>query len=170
MPESRVLLHYEGPIDFQRSEILLKQVKNKLAELSLKEILKKRLYAVMVECIENLMRYAANKVKNNFQPTVSLEEADTMYRVFTSNLISNSNLGLLEDKLKKIVRSNREQLQEMYEEQINKETNTSRIGAGLGFMIMSLKSDRPIEYSFKKISDEFSIFELSVMIPIDIIN
>ncbi len=167
MSGNQVILNFEGLIDFQTSEVLLQQVKNDLDSHPISKTLKKRIYSVMVECIENVMRHSDSKMVKGYQPSIRLEKTHELYEIVAGNIISNLKVGLLEEKLEKIVHSNEEQLHEMYEKQIDRDAILVTDGAGLGFLTMALKSGRPIEYKITEVNDEFSVFELCVSIPVD---
>jgi hypothetical protein len=121
----------------------------------------------MVECIENMLRHRARVEGKSVFPYVKLEKGIHEYRVTCGNLILNSHVAVLEEKLKKISNSDKEQLREMYKEQINQDFILTKDGAGLGFITIAQKSNTPLSYKFIAVNEQLSIFELKVNIPID---
>lgn len=167
MSDNQIILDYKGPVDFETTNILLQEVKNKLASHGIKKIFKKRVYSIMVECIENMLRHNAETIKDNLQPYIKLERGKLEYLVTAGNLILNSSIANLDEKLKKIGHSDKKQLRSMYKEQINKDDVLTKNGAGLGFMTIALKSGISLNYEFIAVNEQLSIFELKVTIPID---
>ena len=167
MSDNQVILDYKGPIDFKTTGILLQEVKNNLASHNVKKVLKKKIYSIMVECIENMLRHNAGTKENNLHPYIMLEKGDLEYLITAGNLILNSNVAILEEKLKEISHSDKKRLRNMYKEQINKDTDVIKNDAELGFITIALKSGIPLSYEFIAVNEQLSIVELKVNIPID---
>lgn len=167
MSDNLVILNYEGPVKFDTTEKLLQQVKIDLASHDIKKILKKRIYTILVECIENMLRHHAEDKKNSVQPYIKLEKDTFEYRVTTRNLILNSDVAILKAKLDKIANSDMGQLHDMYEAQINQDADLTQNGAGLGLLTIALKSNNPLNYNVIPVNEQHSVFELQVIITID---
>lgn len=167
MSDKKIILNYEGPIDYHTTGILLNKVKNDLASHDIQKVLKKRIYNILVECMENILHHNARGKENSIQPYIKLEKRTSEYRVTSGNLILNTDAAILREKLNKIVGSEREQLHKMYETQINKETIQGKDGAGLGLITIALKSNSQLSYKVIEVDDQHSVFELRVIIPID---
>lgn len=167
MSEYQVILNYEGPIEFETTETLLQKVKHDLESHDIKKVLKKRVYNIMVECIENMLRHKAGAKGTDVHPYIKLETGAQEYLVTAGNLILNEEVDLLKDKLEKVAKSDKEQLQKMYEDQINKDAVPDKNGAGLGIITIALKSHNRIDHSFYPIDKQLSVFELRVTIPIE---
>jgi len=56
MPESGLFLDYSGMVDHETIDRLLKTLKKSKEFLSLDKTTGKRLYAVLVECLENIAK------------------------------------------------------------------------------------------------------------------
>lgn len=167
MSANEVILNYQGPVDFETTEKLLRQVKDKLASHDIKKVYKKRVYSILVECIENILRHTDGNREESVDPYIRLEKGILEYKITTSNLLLKSNLSLIKEKLSIIAKSDKEQLQKMYKDQINKEIDLTKNSAGLGFITIALKSNSPLYYEFNEVDEQFSVFELRVTIPID---
>jgi hypothetical protein len=74
------------------------------------------------------------------------------------------NKSDLTKKLDNINNADNEALTYLYDEIINKEIKHDDNGAGLGFILMKLKSGNKIEYSFTRIDKKFSFFEINIVI------
>lgn len=167
MSDNQVIVNYEGPIRFETTKTLLQQVKIDLETHAIKKVLKKRVYSIMVECIENMLRHRAGAKESNVHPYIKLEKVALEYMVTAGNLILNSDVPILEETLKKVISSDKELLHKMYDEQINKEPDLTKNGAGLGIMTMALKANGKITYYFTQVNEKFSVFELRITVSID---
>ena len=167
MPNNETILNYEGPIEFEITEELLQKVKCDLEPHDIRKVLKKRVYNILVECIENILRHKAGDANTSVHPYIKLESDKDAYLITAGNLIEKDEVNDLKSKLDVVVLQNKEQLQKMYEEQINKEEIPTHNGAGLGILTIALKSNNKIDYGFKTIDNKYSVFELRVTIPVE---
>jgi len=60
--------------------------------------------------------------------------------------------------------SGEKKLNTLYENKINKKVSQEENGAGLGFMLMKIKSGNKIDYNFTSIDDEHLYFELKISV------
>ena len=164
MTVNQTILNYKGPIEFKTTELLLQKVKNDLEAHDIKKVLKKRVYNIMVECIENILRHNAADPNNDVHPYIVLEKGADNYFITAGNLITNEGVDILKEKLNIVSNQDKEGLLEMYDNQINKEDIFEKDGAGLGIITIAIKSDSKINYTFKPINDQFSVFELQVSV------
>jgi len=167
MPKHQNILNYKGPIEFKTTEILLQKVKNDLEGHNIKKVLKKRVYNIMVECIENILRHNAADPDTKIHPYIVLEKGAEEYLITAGNLITNDDVGLLKDRLNIVSNLNKEDLLKMYDNQINKEDVIIEDGAGLGIITIALKSNSKINYSFTTVNEQLSVFELQITVPFD---
>ena len=167
MSKSQIIYSYEGPVDLQSSDELFEQVKNELDIQNIRKVYKKRMYNFMVECIQNILRHNRVGDTSKPHPHIKLEREGFEYRIISTNPVYTSQIGQLRTKLNKLAESNKEQLSKMYEKQINADRDYSRIGAGLGLIIMSLKSSIPLQYEFVELNEEISIYKLQATVTVE---
>ncbi len=167
MAKIQTILNYRGPIEFETTEILLQKVKKDLEVHSIKKVLKKRVYNIMVECIENMLRHHAAPSDTSIHPYISLEKGQQEYLITAGNLISNEEVDDLQLKIDHVKKQDKEGLLKMYEDQINKDTIAKNKGAGLGIITIALKANSKINYNFTPVNNELSVFELQVSVPLE---
>jgi hypothetical protein len=166
MPGSGFFLDYTGMVDNETINRLLMTLKKSEEFLRLDKTTGKRLYAVLVECLENI---AKNSIKNaafdlKFQPFITALIQNKKVIIKTGNPVREVNKSDLTKKLDNINNADNEALTYLYDEIINKEIKHDDNGAGLGFILMKLKSGNKIEYSFTRIDKKFSFFEINIVI------
>lgn len=167
MSKNQTILNYKGPIEFKTIELLLQKVKNDLEPQNIRKVLKKRVYNIMVECIENILKHKVTDASTEIHPYILLEKDKRKYLITAGNVISNEDVELLRQKLNDIINQDKEVLLKMYEDQINREEILQETGAGLGLITMALKSNSKISYSFTPVNGKLSVFELQVTVPFD---
>lgn len=167
MSENQTILKYKGPIEFKTIELLLQKVKNDLEPQNIRKVLKKRVYNIMVECIENILKHKVTEPGTEIHPYILLEKSNEKYLITAGNVISNEDVEFLRQKLNDVINQDKEVLLKMYEDQINKEEILQDTGAGLGLITMALKSNSKISYSFTPVNGKLSVFELQVTVPFD---
>lgn len=165
MSETQTILNYQGFIEFKTTEILLQKVKNDLETHSINKVIKKRVYNIMVECIENVLKHHAADPNGKIHPYIVLEKERNKYLITAGNLISNDKIDDLKQKLNAAKNQDKANLLKMYESQIGKEDVLLDKGAGLGIITIALKANSNFNYSFAHVNKESSIFELQVTVP-----
>ena len=84
-------------------------------------------------------------------------------RLETTNPIHNSDIDLLKKKIDRVNNKTREELKALYRDTITNGHFSPKGGAGLGFIEMAKTSGNNLEYSFRKISGEFSVYTFCVI-------
>ncbi|MGQ1785303.1 MULTISPECIES: SiaB family protein kinase [unclassified Saccharicrinis] len=167
MSKIKTILNYRGPIEFETTEILLQKVKKDLEAHAIKKVLKKRVYNIMVECIENILRHHAAPPNTTIHPYIILEQEQEGYLITAGNLISNDEVNDLHQKIDHVKGQDKEGLLKMYEDQINKDGIAINKGAGLGIITIALKANSKINYNFTPVNAGWSVFELQVSVPLE---
>lgn len=166
MQEAGVILNYAGPIDYDKIDSLLLNLKGTREFIRLQKLTGKRLYAIVVECLENIARHSAKNFPggSGFQPFITIEQKEDKITVRAGNPIEVSEAEQLVNKLDRINHMGPDALITTYEKMINKETRDDENGAGLGFIIMRLKSGNKIDFTIHKINSATYDFKIMVSI------
>lgn len=166
MSEPEIILDYKGTINFETIDPLLNRIKKHPSFRSLIKQVQKKLYSIVVECIENINNHSVPDLANykNRLPYISLRKQCDKYIITAGNVISNENINKLRNKIEQINQLDKAGLKALYEDIINKKNVPGEKGAGLGLLTMALKSENRLDYNFFSISDKYSYFEISVYI------
>ena len=124
------------------------------------ETTKKRVYHVMVECLQNICKHADEK---EFTEDIGRGKGillvgndSEQYSITTGNIISNENISGLAEMLDRINAMNPDEIKKTYKQMIRDARLSDKGGAGLGFIDMVKKTGNPIEYLVHQIDDEKS--------------
>ena len=97
-------------------------------------------------------------------PHISLKKQGSNFIIYAGNPILNQNVDDLKGRLEEINNLNKEGLNELYENIINKEFASEKNGAGLGLITIALKASSKIIYKITRLDENYSYFELEVEI------
>lgn len=166
MPESVIFLEYSGRFDHKIIDKLLKNLKKSKSYVSLPRITGKRVYAILVEIMENIVKHSVKKYagESRSYPYISVGMNENDIVVKAGNPIYHEKANKLACRLDKVNKMDDGSLSVLYDKMINKETKVDENGAGLGFILMKLKSRNRIEYSFTEAGNDISYFFLQVTI------
>jgi hypothetical protein len=168
LAQRKIFLDYTGPVDQTIIDSLLQNLKKTKEYLNLSKIPGKRVYAILVECLENMAKHTPGDIPVNHGklPYVSAGEWDDSISIYAGNPVLSEKTDLLANRLNKVNGMNQEDLTILYEKILNRETRLTDngAGAGLGFILMRLKSGKKIDYSFTRIDDNLSFFEIQISV------
>ena len=167
MSNQEVILEYKGAVTFEKIDSLLIELKAQPAFRDFKKTDQKRAYSIIVECLENIYKHSFSNPPDGDEkvlPYFIFGRQEDKYIVSTGNLISNNEINELKNELEQINRLNRDELKASFEEIINKEPISNAKGAGLGLIIIALKSKNKIKYNISSIDKNYSFFEMTIII------
>ncbi len=165
-------LVYEGEITHQITKAFTSLAENKMDSYSEDTNMKKKVFHVMVECLQNLSKHAEDvKILKNkgyagngifIIGRVGPDNED--YHILTGNVIDNSSVPELEAFLDNINNLDRDGLKELYKKQMREGTLSEKGGAGLGLIDIARKTGEKLDYSFIKIEEKKSFYTLRTKI------
>lgn len=164
------ILYYKGNIDSDLINRVLDAIEEKLIKGNEHSKLRKKVYNVLVESLQNLYHHVEN-VPEDFEDQSSekygilaINKVDKGYKIITGNFIRTDNVGKLEEKIKRINRSSHEEITELYKFILNHQRISSKGGGGLGLVDIVRKTGNKLEYSFKEYNENSSFFYLNILV------
>lgn len=159
------VMAFTGYFDHLLTTLLLVNVKNKLSATDAITGVEKKVYSVMVECIENVSKHnivggAAQNIS-----TMVLIKSPTKFTIVTGNQVLNNEIPELKEKLNKVSKSSMAELKQLYREQILSK-RTDENGAGLGIIDIAIKCNNQIKYDFKPLTASTTFYILQTEINI----
>lgn len=168
MSHTKIFLDYSGPVNQIIIDNILQNLKNKVEFQNLSKVTGMRIYAIVVECLENIAKHTRGGVgdKNGRQPYISAGEWNDMISILSGNPVLHEKTAMLAARIDKVNGMERGELLNLYEHILNGETKLTENGggAGLGFILMKLKSTRNIGYTFTRIDSNYSFFEIQISV------
>ncbi len=165
MKESKVSIAYEGEISHEITKVFSSLAESHIAIENESNSLKKRVFHVMIESLQNLSKHSGEKhdisSATDGQGIFFVSKTKSEYTITTGNIINKDELPGLKLVIKKINSSDKKSLKELYKEQIKKGRLSDKGGAGLGFIDIVRKTGEQLIYSFFDINKKKSYFVLT---------
>jgi hypothetical protein len=171
MASSGFPLIYKGEMNHQIMRSFAFMANRKISERNLPTSVRKRVFHIMIECLQNVTKHSDDFDKDDRQIGNGLfivgQNTDSFY-VVTGNLIHNEKIKSFEEKLTIINQSDPAELKRIFLKQMMEGNLTEKGGAGLGLIDIARKSGRKLFYHFVPYDNNLHYFLLAVSIPFDI--
>jgi hypothetical protein len=165
--KNNVILHYKGNVDSDVINHILDTVEDKMVQVNEQAKLRKKVYNVLVESLQNLYHHV-DKVPDDFEDQTSekygLLIVEKGYKIITGNFVHADNIEKLEEKIKRINRSSHEEIKELYKFILNHQRISAKGGGGLGLVDIARKTGNKLDYTFKKYNDNYFFFYLNILV------
>jgi hypothetical protein len=174
LKDHEMVFWYNGPV----SQVLVVEIgdiiKKSIEDESDRKVIN-RIFSILVEQMQNIIKYSVHKksgkegedifILSSGLIAVGLEGAD--YSVISGNVICNTDIERVRERLDLIISMDREAQKEYYKTMRRKEPDPHSRGAGLGFIEMARKASRPLEYRFTPIDETHSFFALKAIVSME---
>jgi predicted DNA-binding protein (UPF0278 family) len=167
---TNTILYYKGNVDSDVINHVLDTVEDKMVEVNEQSKLRKKVYNVLVESLQNLYHHV-DRVPEDFEDQTAekfglliVKKVDNGYTITTGNFVQTENIEKLEEKIRRINRSSHDELKELYKFILNHQRISAKGGGGLGLVDIARKTGNKLEYTFKEYNDKYSFFYLNILI------
>jgi hypothetical protein len=145
---------------------VLSFTETKLTEEDVDLNLRKRVFGILVEILENLAKYSPGKEPEKMygMPVAMIRMEDDIYSITTGNLINNDNVELLKSKLDIINENDKVGLKEMFRNSISGQKIEVESTGNMGLIDMARKSGSKLQYQFEQINSLYSYYTLTVKV------
>lgn len=168
MEKGNIMLSFKGEVTSDLLTSILQIMESKMETLEEPPKIKKKVYNILVECLQNLYHHLDDddfKTKINEKSALfMIRKVDGEYSIMTGNFIANENVELMQGRLDRINAMDKAELKVYYKEVLNNGEMSAKGGGGLGMIDIARKSGKKLEYNFNKIDDEYSFFSLNIKV------
>lgn len=172
---------YRGIFSQVITDSIIALTENNLDSIGESSKLKKRVFSIMVECLQNITRHQFIDGREDLTADQSglfvICNKDKSYQMTSGNVVNNDAIPHLKQLLDKVNSLDKDALKDYYKHVLEDGSISSKGGAGLGLIEMARKSGNKLFYTFEKIDDEISYFYMNTSIsqqldevPIDFID
>ncbi len=158
MNEEDVVLVYSSEFDQEIIKSMLKYTEDKLESSVIDSVVKRKIFNVMVEMLQNITKHQYVKDNNRMTPIFMLIEKENEFQLVTGNPILTSVIESLTDRINKINGMDPAQLKAYYKEARLASRISDVGGAGLGFIDIARKTENKIEFGYYEIDSEHHQF------------
>ena len=165
-----VLFSFEGNITSGQINLILEEIEGKFKVKSTSTKIRKKVYNIMVESIQNLFHHSDDVPKELTQTLgqrygmVIIARDNKGFRITVGNFVSTSNVQYLTEKIEKINSLSSDELKEMYKYILNYQKMSSKGGGGLGLIDIARKSDQKLGYKFYPYNANYYFYRLDIFV------
>lgn len=165
-----VVLSYKGSITSELINDVLDGVEKKLEEVGEDGKVRKKIYNVLVESLQNLFHHIEEThegINERLDPkfgVLFVVRTGTEYKVITGNFINSSKIKFLKEKLDKINSLSKDELKDMYKFILNHQKLSAKGGGGLGLVDIARKTGSKLIYNFFNYNNNYYFFSLEIVI------
>lgn len=172
MRERKVLLSYIGDIKYETIEVLLNKANIEMEKVHIDSRIKKKIYRVMVECLENVLKHSdlldfISENPNYKYSRFLFEFENNEFYLSTGNIINNDSIDELLQKINLVNGLDFSGLRKLHDHVITNGKISIKGGAGLGIIDIALRSNNQLNYKIDPIDSNYSYFNLTIKISKD---
>jgi len=167
-----VFFTYDGDIASKQINDILEEVEKKLTDISASIKVRKKIYNILVEGLQNLFHHSED-VPQDLVDTLGkrygmivITRVDDHFRVTVGNFVTSDQVKFLTEKIEKINELSEDGLKEMYKFILNYQKISSKGGGGLGLIDMARKSDQKLAYRFYPYNENYCFYRLDIFVSI----
>ena len=172
MEQDDVLIAFKGFITSELLTSVLQIMESKMEDLHEAPRTRKKVFNVLVECLQNLYHHidefevlgTIEEVSEKKSAIFSISRSLECYNIVTGNFVSNYNVNNLTSKINKVNDLTRDELKSYYKQVLNNGEISEKGGGGLGFIDIAKKSGEKLVYNIREIDENYSFFTLTVKI------
>ncbi len=155
---------YRGDFDISITDNILGLAEESLHIANHKTVIKKRVYFVLVEGLQNITRHQQEKLGGeSIEPGLFvLQRRENSYFVTTGNVIKQEEVANLKEQLDIINTLDKKELKEYSMSCLEGGKLSDKGGAGLGLIEIARKSSGFLSYNFVKLDEDYYYFYLLV--------
>jgi len=159
-------LEYTGPVTYKTIDHLLKELKKTEEFRALHKITARRVYAILVEILENIAKHSVSSSSGASlcQPHITAEMKEENIVINAENPVSAEKRESMTAQLELVNDLDLEDLTLFYEDKINRKTKRYENGAGLGFILVRLKSGNKIDFTFTEQPGRFLCLSIQITV------
>ena len=168
MERNNIMLSFKGEITAELLTSVLQIMESKLDNMQEEPKIKKKVYNVLVECLQNLYHHL-DEISPDMNDKIRsaifmIGKIDNEYHILTGNYIKNTNIASLQKRLDDINLLSKEELKEYYKAILNNGEMSDKGGGGLGMIDIARKTGQKLDFNFNPIDEQFSFFSLNIKI------
>jgi len=153
---------YKGHISDEIINVLLEIIKKKFKQFKIDYSLRKKIYNIGVECLENIRDHAVNQSEKD--SIFIIGTSDDIFYLGTGNVIDKNISNDIVSNLEKINSLDKEGLKELYKSVIKSELSSNGNDVGLGLIDIAIKANNKINYEISPVNDAHDFLSFQVKI------
>ena len=169
MEHNDIMLSFKGDVTSDMLSSMLQIMESKLENLGEASKIKKKVYNILVECLQNLYHHRDEMKRPGKEEESAavfmIGKNKDSYNIITGNYIKNNRIEKLKGRIDQVNSLDKEGLKGLYQEVLNNPERSEKGGGGLGIIDIARKSENKLDYDFMTIDENYSFFSLYITIP-----
>ena len=168
---NNIMLSFKGDITSELMTSILHIMESRLENMKEEPKVKKKVYNVLVECLQNLYHHIDEVPDTHVEKNTSGRSAifmigvsDNNYSIVTGNYMLTSKVDSFKQRLESINAMSPEDLKILYKEILNNDRLSEKGGGGLGMIDIARKTGQKLNFNFAEINDKYSFFSLNIKV------
>jgi len=174
MTSNEILLSYKGDANKEVLSSMLDIIEVKLDTTNVSSKLKKKLYNILVECLQNLYHHIDESVEKdsikgiiaNSAAIFMFSKSESSFNICTGNYIDSNDVEKLRERITYINSMGKDELKAYHKQILNNGEISIKGGGGLGLIDMVRKSENKLGYCFQKVNKNMYFFTLEIKLSI----
>ncbi|MCB0772908.1 MAG: SiaB family protein kinase [Flavobacteriales bacterium] len=170
LEKHRIMLSFKGVLSPELIGAILNLVEHRMNASEPDHRVRKRVFNVVMECLQNLYHHnnrisdpnGAPLPPDERQGVVMIAHDVSGYSVLTGNFMAQSEVEELKARLDQVNGCKPEQLRELYQSRLSDGKFTRTGGGGLGLIDIARRSGQKLEYGFVPLDNNNAFFSLNV--------
>jgi hypothetical protein len=160
---------YRGNFSDDIADSILELTEKTLHNQESSSKIKKRVYAIMVEGLQNITRHqdVSSEQYIDRQSVFVIQRFQDKYYITTGNIIEAENIEHVKHLIEKINALSKDELKVYYKQVLKDGSLSEKGGAGLGLIDMAKKSGNKLSYFFKPLTNDLYYFYLHTIPTIE---
>lgn len=167
LQKKKIILVFLGGFTQSLTKNILSLTEQRMNQLDEEQPIKKKVFNVMVECLQNICKHADEAEKPNDWMNDGIfvigKDPDGYFLV-SGNFIKSDEVPTLEAKINYVNSLEKEDLARLYKTKLQATQLSEKSGAGLGLIDIARKSGQKLQYQFLKVDVKFSFYILTTKI------
>lgn len=164
LADGKIIVSHFGEFSQDLVNSLTTNIEEMMLDSGDKKGIAKRMFSILVEGLQNIRIHGERDADGNQVSFLIVLQNDENYRVTFGNLVDVRVIDKLTGRIDMLNAMSREEVKALYMDTLSNGIMSSKGGAGLGFITMSLKSSNPIDYHQETVSDDLVFLTQSILI------
>lgn len=168
--KDKVIINHYGTITTPVIDVILESMEESLHITQLQNSVRKKIFNVFVECLQNLYHHVDNAPTGESVAGIAnfgiiiLTQDDSEFKITTGNYLKQERVEQIRGRVNQLNALTEEEVKALYLEILVFEGHTKKGGAGLGMLDILRKSGSRLDCAMYKVSSDYSFFSLEVII------
>jgi hypothetical protein len=174
LADNQIYIIYNGPVWSEKLESFAEILQRQFDFDKLPLNVSQSVFSVFVEQMNNMILYSAEKELIHQPDNKDMEVAkgtfimgahDKTYYIQSGNIIKNSNVELLKNRIDYLNTLDKQELRQYYKQQMHEEDdNPESKGGGIGLIEIARRASSRIDYEITPLENDLSYFAMYVTI------